>query len=201
MAKASLLSQDHLFLPLLYCFRAWSTWQDCQEKYHPQTWRWYHSNDRKWRGAEEPLQLSSVAQLCPTLCNPMDCSTPGLPVHHQSQSLLKLISIKLVMPSNPLILCRPLLLLPSIFPSTGSFPVSQFFASGGQSFGVSASPSVLPMNIQDWFPLGWTGWISLQYQGLLRVFPNTTVQKHQFFGAQLFLWPNSHIHTWLLEKP
>ena len=87
------------------------------------------------------------------------------------------------------------------FPASESFPVSQFFASGGQSIGVSASASVLPMNIQDWFPLGWTGWISLQSKGLSRVFSNTTVQKHQFFGAQLSLWFNSHIHTWLLEKP
>ena len=87
------------------------------------------------------------------------------------------------------------------FPASGSFPVSQFFASDGQSIGVSVSTSVLPMNIQDWFPVGLTGWISLQSKGLSRVFPNTTVQKHQFFGAQLSLWYNSHIHTWLLEKP
>ena len=87
------------------------------------------------------------------------------------------------------------------FPVSGSFPVSQFFTSGGQSIGVSASTSVLPMNTQDWFPLGWTGWISLQSKGLPRVFSNTTVQKHWFFGAQLSLWSNSHIHTWLLERP
>ena len=86
------------------------------------------------------------------------------------------------------------------FPASGSFPKSQFFASGGQSIGVSAS-SVLPMNFQNWFPLGWTGWISLQSKGLSRVFSITTVQKHQFFSAQLSLWSNSHIHTWLLEKP
>ena len=83
--------------------------------------------------------------------------------------------------------CRPLRLPPSIFPATGSFHLSQFFASGGQSIGVSASASVLPMSIQDWFPLGWTGWISLQSKGLLRVFSNTTIQKHQFFSAQLSL--------------
>ena len=80
------------------------------------------------------------------------------------------------------------------------FQMSQFVPSGGQSIGVSASASVLPMNTQDWFPLGWTGWISLQSKGLSRVFSNTTVQKHQFFGAQLSLWANSHIHTWLLGK-
>ena len=87
--------------------------------------------------------------------------------------------------------------LPS-FPASGSFPVSQFFRSGGQSIRVSASASILPMTIQDWSPLGWTGWISLQSKGLSRVRSNTTVQKHQFFGAQLSLWSNSCIQTWLL---
>ena len=87
------------------------------------------------------------------------------------------------------------------FPASGSFPMSQFFASGGQSIGVSASASVLPMNIQGWFPLGLTGWISLLSKGLSRVFSSTTVQKHQFFGAQPSLRSNCHIHTWLLEKP
>ena len=100
------------------------------------------------------------------------------------RDLLKLISIELVMPSNHLILCGPLLLLPSIFPSIRVFPMSWFFALGGQSIGVSASVSVLLMNIQDCFPLGWTGWISLQSKGLSRVFSNTTVQKHQFFNTQ-----------------
>ena len=89
------------------------------------------------------------------------------------------------------------------FPASRSFQMSQFFASGGQSIGVSASASVLPMNIQDWSPLGWTGWISSQSKGLSWVFSNTTVQKHQFFSAQLslWMWANSHIHTWPLEKP
>ena len=90
---------------------------------------------------------------------------------------------------------------PQSFPASRSFQMSQLFASGGQSIGVSATTSVLPMNTQDWFPLGWTGWISLQSKGLSRVFSNTTVQKHQYFGAQLSLYSNSHIHTWLLEKP
>ena len=85
------------------------------------------------------------------------------------------------------------------FPASGSFQMSQFFPSGGQSTGVSTSASVLPMNIQDWFPLGWTGWIALQSKGLSRVFSSTTVQKHQFFGAQLSLQSNFHIRTWLLE--
>ena len=104
------------------------------------------------------------------------------------QRLPKHMSIESVMPSNHLILCYPLLLLPSIFPASGSFPMSQLFASGGQSIGVSASTSVLPMNTQDWSPLGWSGWISLQSKGLSRVF-NTTVQNHlqcsTFFILQL----------------
>ena len=87
------------------------------------------------------------------------------------------------------------------FPASGSFPMSQFFTSGGQTIGISASAAVLPINIQDWFPLGLTAWISLKSKGLSRVFSNTTIQKHQFFGAELSLWPNSHIHTWPLEKP
>ena len=90
---------------------------------------------------------------------------------------------------------------PQPFPASGSFPMSQHFSSGGQGIGVSASISVLPMNTQDWSPLGWTGWISLQSEGLSRVFSNTTVQKHQFFCAQLSSQFNSHIHTWPLEKP
>ena len=87
------------------------------------------------------------------------------------------------------------------FLQSGSFLMSQLFASGGQSIGTSASASVLPMNIQGLFPLGWTGWISLQSKGLSVVFSNTTVQKLQFFSTQPSLWSNSHIHTWLLEKP
>ena len=86
------------------------------------------------------------------------------------------------------------------FPASGYFPVSWLFTSGGQNIGTSTSASILPMSIQDWFPLGLTGLISLQSKGLSRVFSNTTVQKHQFFGIQLSLWSNSHIHTWLLEK-
>ena len=87
------------------------------------------------------------------------------------------------------------------FPASGSSPMSQFFASVGQSIGASASASVLPVTIQDWSPLGWTGLMSLPSKGLSRVFFNTTVQKQQFFSTQLSLWSNSHIHTWLLEKP
>ena len=87
------------------------------------------------------------------------------------------------------------------FPASGPFPMSWLFASGGQSIGASASALVLPMSIQSWFPLGWTGLISLLSKGLSRVFSNTTVQKHQFFGALPSLWSSSHIHTWLLERP
>ena len=102
------------------------------------------------------------------------------------------MSIKSVMPSNRLILCRPLL-LPSIVSGIRVFS-NQLFTSGGQSIGVSASTSVIPMKTQDWSPLGWTVWISLQSKGLSRVFSNTSVQKHQFFCSQLSLYSNSHIH-------
>ena len=90
---------------------------------------------------------------------------------------------------------------PQSLPASGSFPMSQLFTWGGQSIVVSASASVLPMNTQDWSPLGWTGWISLQSKGLSRVFSNTTVQKHSFFCTQPSLWSNSYIHTWPLQKP
>ena len=109
-----------------------------------------------------------------------------------SQSLLKLMSIKSVMPSNHLILCHSLLLLASVFPSIRVFSNESLLHIRSQSIGASASASVLPVNIQDWFPLGLTGCISLQSKGFSRVFSNTIVQKHQFFGAQLSLWPNSH---------
>ena len=116
-------------------------------------------------------------------------------------SLPKLMSIESVMPSSHLILCHPLLLLPPVPPSIRVFPKSQPFAWGGQNIGISASASVLPMNSQDWSSLGWTGWISLHSKGLSRVFSNTTVQKHQFFGTQPSSQSNSHIHTWPQEKP
>ena len=146
------------------------------------------------------IQLSSVQ----SLSHIWPFATPWTVAHQASLSitnswgLLKLRFIESVMPSNHLIVCGSCLLLPSIFPSIKSFQMSQFFTSGGQSTGVSAS--VLPMNIQDWFPLGWTGWISLQSKRLSGVFSSTTVQKHQVFGAQPSLWSNSYIHTWLLEN-
>ena len=118
-----------------------------------------------------------------------------------SRSSLRLTSTESVMPSSHLILCRPLLLLPPIPPASESFPMSQLFSWGGQSTGVSAIASFLPKKSQGWSPLEWTGWISLQSKGLSRVFSNTTVQKHQFFIAQLSSQSNSHIHTWTQEKP
>ena len=134
------------------------------------------------------------------------CVTPWTAAHWASLSftiswsLLKLMSIEWVMPSNNLIFCHPLLLLPSIFPGSGSFSVSWLFTSGGQNIGASVSASVLLMNIQDWFSLGLTGLILLS-KGLSRVFSKTTVRKHQFFSTQLSLWSNCHFHTWLAEKP
>ena len=158
-----------------------------------------------------PLEpkFSSVAQSCPTLCDPMDCSTRGFPVPEsllvsKKTQLLELTQTHVhwvgdgIQPSYSLSSPSP----PAFqsFPASGSFQMSQLFPSDGQSIGVSASASVLPMHVQDWIPLGWTGWISLQSKGLSRVFSSITVQKHQFFDAQLSLWPNSHIHTRLLEK-
>ena len=118
-----------------------------------------------------------------------------------SQSSPKLISLKSVMPSSHLILYRPLLLLPQFLPASESFSMSQLFTWGGQSTRVSALASVLPKNTQDWFPLEGPGWISWHSKGLSRVFSNTTVRKHQFFGTQPSSQSNFHIHTWPLEKP
>ena len=133
------------------------------------------------------------------LFNSMVCSTPGFPVLHHLWELAQTNvhwDSDAIEPSHPLSFPSP-----PPFPASGYFLLSCLFTSGGQSIGASSSASVPPMNIQDWFPLGLTGLISLQSKGLSRVFSNTTVQKHQFFGAQLSLWSNSHIHTWLLEKP
>ena len=149
------------------------------------------SLDANFASGKSPGTSSSVQSLSRVQL----FATPWTAAHQaslsitHSQSLLKLMPLETVMPSNHLILCRPLPLPPSIFRSIKVFQMSQFFASGGQSIGVSASASVLPMNIQDWFLLGWTGWISLQSKRLSRVFSNTRAQKHQFFGAQLFYSP------------
>ena len=143
-------------------------------------------------------QFSSVAQSCPTLCDPMNRS---LPVHHHlpefTQTHVHWVS-DAIQPYHSL--SPPFRPTPN--PSQDqSFPMSQLFAWDGQSTGVSASASFLPKNTQGWSPLELTGWISLQSKGLSRVFSNTTVQKHQFFGAQPSSQSNSHIHTWPLEKP
>ena len=140
----------------------------------------------------------SVTQSYPTLCDLMDCNAPGFPVLHY---LLEFAQSHLLSPWCHSTSC------PLSSPSPAAFNLSQhqglfqWVSSSHQVAKVSASASVLPMNIQDWFPLGWTGWISLQSKRLSRVFSNTTVQKHQFFSAQPSLWSKSHIHTWLLEKP
>ena len=118
-----------------------------------------------------------------------------------SRSSLKLTSIRWVMPSSHHILCHHLFLLPPISPNIRVFSNKSTLLWGGQSTGVSASASFLPKNTHGWSPLEWTGWISLQSKGLSSVFPKTTVQKHQFFSAQLSSLFNSHMHTWLLEKP
>ena len=146
------------------------------------------------------LSLYSNSHIRLTLCDPLDCSTPGLPVHHQllefTQTHVHWVS-DAIQPYHPLSSPSPLAF--NLSQIQGLFKWSALCIRW--SIGVSASTSVLPMNTQDWFPLGWTGWISLQSKGLSRVFSNTTVQKHQFFGAQLSLYSNSHIHTWLLIKP
>ena len=194
------------------------------------------------------VQFISVAQSWPTLCDPMNRSTPGLPVHHQlleftqthvhhvsdvmyqfssvqslshvwlfatpwiaarqaslsitnSRSSLRLTSFESVMPSSHLILGRPLLLLPPIPPSIKVFSSEPTLLMRWPKYW-SFSFSIIPSKEhRDWSPLRWTGWISFQSKGLSRVFSNTTVQKHQFFGAQLSSQPNSHIHTWPQEKP
>ena len=128
------------------------------------------------------VQFSSVAQSCPTLCHPMNHSTPGLPVHHQlpefTQTHVHWVG-DAILPSHPL--SSPSPPAPKSLLASESFPMSQLFTWGGQSIGDSALASVLPMNTQDWSPLGWTGWIPLQTKRFSRVFSNTIVQKHQFF--------------------
>ena len=147
-------------------------------------------------------QFSSVQSLSRVrlFVNPWTAARQASLSITNSQSLLKLMLIESVMPSKHLILCCPLL-LPSIFPSIRVFSMSLLFESGGQSIGVIALSSVLPMNIQGWFPLGLTCLISWLSKGLWRVLSNTTVGKHQFFSTQPSLWSNYHINVWLMEKP
>ena len=150
-------------------------------------------------GSFSSAQFSSVAQSCLTLCDPMNasppCPSPAPGVHSDSRPSSQWCHPAISSSAIPFSSC------PQSFPATGPFQMSQFFTSGGQGIGASALTSVLPMYIQDWFPLGLTGLIFLQSNGLSRVFSNTTVQKHQFFGTQLSSQSNSHIHTWPLEKP
>ena len=132
------------------------------------------------RGITSAVLCFSSVQSWPKLCNPVDCSTPGFPVHHQLPPKVYSNSCPLSWWCHPTISSSvvPFSFCLQSFPPSGSFQMSQLFASGGQSIGVSASASVLPMSVQDRFPLGWTGWISLKSKGLSRVFSNTTVQKH-----------------------
>ena len=150
---------------------------------------------------EHYLQFSSVAQLCPTLLRPHElqhtrppCPSPTPGVHSNSRPSRRWCHPAISSSVVPFSSC------PQSLPASESFPMSQLFTWGGHSTGVSASASFSPKNTQGWSPLGWTGWISLQSKGLSRVFSNTTVQKHQFFGAQLSSQSNSCIHTWPLEK-
>ena len=143
------------------------------------------------------IQFSSVAQSCLTLCDPNEsqharppCPSPTPVVYPNSCPSSGWCHPAISFSVVPFSSC------PQSLPASESFPMSQLFAWGGQSIGVSALASVLPMNTQDWSPLEWTGWISLQSKGLSRVFSNTTVQKHQFYGTQPSSQSNSHIHTW-----
>ena len=163
-------------------------WRCCQKRWASELLNWVKqmapANTLTSFQSAEALFRSVQSFSCVRPCDPMNCSKLGLPVQYQ---LPKLAQTHVhwvgdaIQPSHPLSSPSP----PAFqsFPASGSFPMSQFFTSGGQSIGASASASVLPMNIQDWFPLGWTGWISLLSKGLSRVFSNTTVQKHQFFST------------------
>ena len=147
------------------------------------------------------LQLSSVAQSCPALGDLMDCSTPGFPVCHQLLELAQTHVHRVSDAISHLILCRPLLLLPPIPPSIRVFSNESTLRMRWLKYWILSFSIILPKKSQDWSPLEWTGSISLQSKGLSRVFSNTAVQKHQFFSAQLSSQSNSHIQTWLLEKP
>ena len=153
-------------------------------------WHWYNIPS---------IQFSSVPQSCPTLCHPMNRSTPGLPVHHQlpefTQTHVHEGSNAISSSVVPFSSC------PQSLSASESFLMSQLFSWSGQSTGVSALASFPPKKPQGWSPSEWTGWISLQSKGFSRVFSNTTVQKHQFLGAQLSSQSNSHIHMWPQEKP
>ena len=167
---------------------------------------WKHSNKKlkvKVFSADRPYNSDTIC--CPALGDPKSwrglqharllCPPPSPGVHSNSCPMSQWCYPTISSSVVPFSSCL------QSFPASETFPMSWLFIAGGQSIGVSTSASVLPMKIQDWFPLGLTGLISLQSKGLSKVFSNATVQKHQFFGAQPSLWSNSHIHTWLLEKP
>ena len=152
--------------------------------------------------SEPFVQFSLASQSCPTLCNTMDCSTPGFPVHHQLMELDQTHVHRVsdaIQSSHPLSSPSPLTF--NLSQHQGLFQGVSYLHQVAKVLEFQLQHQSLPMNIQCWFPLGWTSWISLPSKGLSRVFSNATVQKHQFFGAQLSSQSNSHIHTWLLEKP
>ena len=151
--------------------------------------------NRGWVSQFSPSVMSDSLQPHESQHARPPCPSPTARVHSNSCSLSQWCHPAISSSVFPFSSC------PKSLPASGSFPMSQLFAWGGQSIGASTSTSVLPMNTQDWSPLEWTGWISLQSKGLSRVFSNTTVQKHLFFSTQLSSQSNTHIHTWLLEKP
>ena len=168
------------------------------ERACPIKWSWYLESTCPLKFCFVVVQLLSHIWLFVT---PWTAARQASLSFTVSQSLFKLMSIKLVMPSNHLILCHLFSPCLQSFPASGSFPVSQLFTSGSQSIGASTSASVLPKTIQGWFPLGLTGLISLLSNELSRIFSNTTLQKHQSFGTQPSSQSNSHIHMWPQEKP
>ena len=149
---------------------------------------------REWNKSEKNKHGISSVQSLSFVSDSETACTPGFPVHHQLPELAQTHVHRVGDAIVPFSSCL------QSFPESGSFPVSQFFASGGQRTGASASASVLPVNIQDWFPSGWSGWIFLQSKGLSSVFSSTTVWKHRFFSTRPSLWSSSHICTWLLGK-
>ena len=161
---------------------------------------WGLTQRRKLEVDAASFMCRSVAKSCPTLCDSMDCSLSGFPVFRSVPEFAHTRVhwvLDAIQPSRPL---SPPFSCPQSFPASGSLPMNWLFTLGGQSIGASASMSVLPMCIQGWFPLGLTGLILLS-KGLSRVFSSTTLQKLQFFGTQPSLWSNTHICTWILEKP
>ena len=165
----------------------------CNHNWNSSSYLWILTNWFKslYKEAKDP-ECCSVAKSSLTLCDPMNCSMQDFPVLYHFPEFAQLMFIESVVLSNHLILCQPPLFSLQSFPTSGSFPISWLLTSGGQSIGASAS--VLPVNIQGWFPLGLIGLILL-CKGLSRAFSSTTIQKHQFFGCQPSFWSNTHICT------